>query len=129
SRAYSGIDPKLSFQVLEPGINQINELLPAAALLNGFEVRLFKDGELPIQGGAQLSSVIAHYSQELAVLATIDFEGAQTTADKFQRPESRIVARLAVVRGVLVGPEAANNSGRGGQGRGNGPGRPPGGTE
>ena len=111
--------------MLEPGINQINELLPAAALLNGFEVRLFKDGELPIQGGAQLSSVIAHYSQELSMLAPIDFEGAQTAADKFQRPEARIVARLAVVRGVLVGPDSANNNS--GRGRGNGPGR--GGTE
>jgi len=127
ARAYSSIDPKLSFQVLEPGINQINELLPAAALLNGFEVRLFKDGELPIQGGAQLSSVIARYSQELAVLSRLDFEGAQTTADKFQRAESRIVARLAVVRGVLVGPDNPNNNagqGRGfGQGRANGPGQ------
>jgi hypothetical protein len=131
SRAYSLIDPKLSFQVLEPGINQINELLPAAALLNGFEVRLFKDGELPILGGGQLSSVIARYSQELAMLSRIDFEGARATADKFQQAESRIVARLAVVRGVLAGPETTNNNSGagGGQGRGNGPARPPGGIE
>jgi hypothetical protein len=126
ARAYAGIDPKLGFEVLEPGISLINELLPAAMLLNGFEVRLFKDGELPIQGGAQLSSVIARYSQELATLARIDFEGAQVVADKFQRAEPRIMARLAIVRGVLIGPENPNNAGPGrgfGPGRANGPGR------
>jgi hypothetical protein len=45
-------DPKRSFDVLEPGISQLNELLAAAQVLNGFEVEVYRDGELPLQGGS-----------------------------------------------------------------------------
>jgi hypothetical protein len=38
--------------VLEPGITQLNELLAAAQVLNGFEVEVYRDGELPLQGGS-----------------------------------------------------------------------------
>jgi hypothetical protein len=110
-RAYAGIDPARGFELLESGIDQLNELLPAAAALSGFEVRIFKDGEFPLQGGSQLSNMITRYGQELTRLARSDFERAQTVADKFQRAEPRIQARLSIVRGVLGGqaqPEADN---------------------
>jgi hypothetical protein len=47
ARGYAGVDPARGLALLEPGINQINEMLSAATLLNGFEVRVFKDGERP----------------------------------------------------------------------------------
>lgn len=103
AHAYAAVEPARSFELLEPGIGQINELLNAAALLNGFEGNFFKDGELPLRGNTSLSSIIAEYAQELATLARVDFAGAQLTADKFQRLEPRIVAKLAIARGVLGG--------------------------
>ena len=36
--AFSAVDSKRSFEVLEPGIAQLNELLAAAQVLNGFEI-------------------------------------------------------------------------------------------
>ena len=53
-RMFAPLDPKRSFEVLEPGIPHLNELLAAAQVLNGFEVQVFRDGELPIQGGSEL---------------------------------------------------------------------------
>ena len=51
AHAFAAIDPARSFEVLDPGIGQLNELISAAALLNGFEVNIFRDGELPLESG------------------------------------------------------------------------------
>src|SRR6266404_3533231 len=116
AHAFASLDPAKSFETMEPGINQMNELLSAAALLSGFELNIFKDGELPLQGGGSLAGMVARYGAELAVLAKIDFEKAQLMTDRFVLAEPRILAKLTVVRGVLgVAPiEPANNGGRGG---------------
>jgi len=99
--AYAPVDPKRSFDVLEPGIAQLNELLSAAQVLNGFEVEVFRDGELPIQGGSELGGMIARYGQQLASLAKLDFDHARMTADKFLLPEPRLLTKLSIVQGVF----------------------------
>ena len=108
--AFKEIESERSFEILEPGIMQLNELLSAAAVLSGFEVNVFREGEMPLQGGNGLSTMVARYGQRLGGLATKDFERAQTLANRFQMAEARIVARLAIVRGLL-GLEPAVNEG------------------
>lgn len=98
---FATLDPKRSFEVLEPGIAQLNELLAAAQILNGFEVEVFRDGELPIQGGSQLGRVVARFGYQLASLAKVDFERAQATADRFQFSEPRLMAKLSIVQGAF----------------------------
>jgi hypothetical protein len=98
---FAAIDPKRSFEVLEPGIAQLNELLAAAQVLSGFDVEVFHDGELPLQGGSQLANMVSRYGRELATLAKLDFEHAQITAEKFQLPESRLMAKLAIIQGAF----------------------------
>ena len=114
AHAYAAFEPARSFETLEPGINQINELLSAAALLNGFEVNMFRDGELPLQGGGSMNAIVMRYGAELASLAKIDFERAQQTTERFQLSEPRVMARLAMVRGVLgLNPVESQNRGFG----------------
>lgn len=98
---FAAIDPKRSFEVLEPGIAQLNELLAAAQVLSGFEVEVFRDGELPLQGGSELGRMLARYGQQLASLAKSDFEMAQITADKFQFAEPRLLAKLTIVQSAF----------------------------
>lgn len=98
---FASIDPKRSFDVLEPGISQLNELLAAAQVLNGFEVEVYRDGELPLQGGSELGSMISRYGQQLASLSKLDFERAQMTAERFQFAEPRLMAKLAIVQGAF----------------------------
>ena len=118
--ALAALEPARSFEVLDPGIAQLNELLSAAALLSGFEVNIFKDGELPLEGGSGLSHMVARYGQELATLAKIDFARAESSANKFQLPEPRLFSQLAIVRNVFGVPRVAPiNYGFGG-GRGSG---------
>lgn len=101
ARAFAGIDPARSFEVLDPSISQLNELLAAAAVLNGFEMNVFRDGEMTMQGGSGLTSMVQRIGQELAVLAHRDFERAETLAGRFQLTEPRIITKLAIVQGLL----------------------------
>ena len=101
AHAFAGIEPARSFEVLDPGISQLNELLSAAALLSGFEVNIFRDGELPLMGGSGLKGMVTEYGQELASLAKIDFERSETLAGRFQLTEARILARLTIIQKVL----------------------------
>ena len=113
--AFEALEPARSFEVLDPGIAQLNELLSAAALLSGFEVNIFKDGELPLEGGSGLGDMVARYGQELATLAKIDFARAESSANKFQLAEPRLLSQLAIVRNVLGVPQVAPiNNGFGG---------------
>ena len=108
--AYSALDAKKSFEVLEPGIAHLNELLSAAEVLNGFEVEVFKDGELSLRGDSDLVGMIARYGQELAALAKVDFDHARMTADRFLLPEPRLNAKLSIVQSALGSPPLVNNN-------------------
>jgi hypothetical protein len=111
SRAFASVDAGKSFEILEPGIMQLNELLSAASVLSGFEVNIFRDGEMSManQGGSGLNSTINRYGQELAGLAKIDFGRSEALAGRFQFTEPRIMARLSIIQGALgVAPSQPN---------------------
>ena len=101
AHAFATVDPARSFEILDPGIGQLNELLSAAAVLSGFEINIFRDGEMTLQHGSGLAGIINRYGQELAVLARSDFDRAETLSGRFQFPESRIMTRLQIVQGLL----------------------------
>jgi hypothetical protein len=113
--AYGSLDSKRSFELLEMGIGQLNELLSAASVLNGFEVDMYKDGELSLRGDNDLVAMVARYGQELATLAKLDFEHARTTADRFQLIEPRLNAKLSIVQNILGVQPLANYNNRRGQ--------------
>lgn len=101
AHAFATIDPARSFDVLDPAISQINELLSAAIVLNGFEVNMFRDGEMALQGPGGLSGMLNRFGEELGFLAYQDLERAETLAGRFQLAEPRIMARLAIVQGLV----------------------------
>jgi hypothetical protein len=105
AEALAAFDLKRSFELLESGIAQLNEILAAAAVVNGFEAEVFREGELPLQGGSELGNMVARYGWELGSLARLDFDHAKMTADKFQLPESRLLANLLIAQRVLGGEQ------------------------
>ena len=101
-------------------MDQLNRLLEAAAVLDGFEFwRQFKDGEL-VSGGQVFSDgplapgLLANLVQQCAAgigaLAPADFNRAKAAADRFLRPEVRTMAHLALAQQALSkqadGPQA-----------------------
>jgi hypothetical protein len=105
AEALAVFDLKQSFGLLELGIAQLNELLAASAVVNGFEAEVFREGELPLQGGSELGKMVARYGWELGSLARVDFDLARMAADKFQLPESRLLAKLLIAQRVLGGEQ------------------------
>jgi hypothetical protein len=108
AHAYATVDPKRSFEMMDASIGQLNELLAAATILNGFEVDIFKEGEMNSRSDSDLVGMVARYSLELGALSKVDFEGARSSADKFQLPEARMTARLAIVQNILA-PQSLGN--------------------
>jgi hypothetical protein len=112
AQAFAGLDATRSFELIEPGIQQLNELFPAAQVLSGFDVEIFKDGEMLVtQGNNRLSMMVNQYGEQIGGLAQKDFDRALATAEKFQLPEARLFVRLAIAR-ALLGRRSGNRSGR-----------------
>jgi hypothetical protein len=110
--AYATLDAKKSFEIMDAGIAQLNELLSAATILNGFEVDIFKEGELSLKANDDLVGMVARYGAQLSALAKVDFDGARSSAEKFQMPEPRMNARLMIVQSVLGTQPVANQNNR-----------------
>lgn len=103
--AYTFVEPTRSFEIIEPLIDQANELIRAAALLDKFGnsgQRFFRNGELMLSmsGGASFA-IRSRYGRALSLLANADFDRARTAADRFQQPELRVMARLLIAQGAL----------------------------
>jgi len=101
--AFASLDLKRSFALIEIGIAQLNDILAAAAVVNGFEAEVFREDELPIQGGSELGNMVRRFGWELGSLAKRDFESARTAAEKFQLPESRLLVKLLIAQRLLRG--------------------------
>jgi hypothetical protein len=104
ARGYALVEPGRTFEMLDPLIDQANEMLAAAALLEKFGAGrgLFRKGEmLLLPGFANLGGVYAHFIKALTELARLNFDRTRATADKFGRDEVRLMARLIVSQSVL----------------------------
>jgi hypothetical protein len=112
ARAYALVDPDRSLTMLEPIVDQLNELLAAATVLGGFFVEeLVRDDELMLEPLVMFSSqFMSHYLNDLKHLALADFERTKALADRFQRDEARIMARLLVVQSIIGPPQTAKPS-------------------
>src|SRR2546423_6710168 len=108
AQAYVPLAPTRAFEIVEARIDQLNELIAAAAALDGFGQEQFEQDELRLQDGSQLGSLIQQCSVTLAALARTDFARARAGADRFQHLEARLQARLSVAYTILSEKETAN---------------------
>jgi hypothetical protein len=103
-RVYALVEPAKAFEMIESLVDQANELLAAASVLNGFLLPsgTFRKGELVLTSGySQVSAQFRQFGKELGALAALNFERIKAAANKFQRNETRIMAHLFIVQGVL----------------------------
>jgi hypothetical protein len=114
ARAYAKVDSTQSFAILEPTIDQLNELIAAGILLGEFfgEEEVVRDDELVIQPMLQIVEGFQHqFGRDLNALARSNFTRTRDAAERFQRYEVRLIARLLVAQSVLAqNPEANKDS-------------------
>lgn len=110
-QAYIRVEPERSLAMLEPIVDQLNELLAAAATLGGFilDEEIMRDDEVRLEVVTSLlSGFSGQFAPDLQLLASFDFDRTRALVDRFQRDEVRMMARLLVVQSVLTeqGPPA-----------------------
>ena len=104
ARIYALVEPARAFEMIDSLIGQANDLLSAASVLSGFFLPsgVFKKGEMVLPPGYSNASMrFRQFGKELGALALLNFERTKAAADKFQRNEARIMARLFIAQGVL----------------------------
>jgi hypothetical protein len=100
-RAFSRYDSKRAFEVVEPLLDQFNEMSTAALALNGFGQQYYQDGELMMQNGNGLANTATALMAALGTLGMANFDRAKAAADRLERPEVRIGAYLAIARQAI----------------------------
>jgi hypothetical protein len=104
ARGYAAVEPAKTFELLDPLIDQANDMLAAAALLEKFGSGqgAFRKGEMLLFVGlSNAGGMYAHYVRALSQLARVDFERTGAAADRFRREEARLLARLIIAQSVL----------------------------
>ena len=102
ARAFSRYDSKRAFEIVEPLLDQFNDMSAAAMVLDGFGQQYYQDGELQLLENSGLGTVGNQLVDVLGSLARANFERAKAGADRIERPEVRIVAYLAIAQEVLA---------------------------
>ncbi len=111
ARAYAPLDASRSLAILEPIVDQLNELLAAAVVLGGFITEEFvRDDEITMEPLTMISNGFAgNYANDVKALALADFERTKALADRFLRDEIRIIARLLLAQSILSPQQGPQN--------------------
>jgi hypothetical protein len=114
ARAYASLDAARSLAILEPVVDQLNELLAAAVVLGGFITEdIVRDDEIMME---PLTMIVGEfsgsYSSDLKELARADFDRTKALADRFLRDEIRVIARLLIAQSILSPQMAPQNGPR-----------------
>ncbi|HTD87649.1 MAG TPA: hypothetical protein VK850_13815 [Candidatus Binatia bacterium] len=97
------VDPPKAFAMIEPAVDHTNEQISKLALVDKVvKTGGFKDGEIILnQPQMSLDFAITKYSAGLVALGKADFDRTKALADRFQRNELRVAARLLMAQALL----------------------------
>jgi hypothetical protein len=101
ARAYARPDATRGFQMVEPLIDQYNEICAAAVTMNGFGGEYYVEGEMTTARDNTLTDFGNEISRTLATLAMADFDRAKRDANGITRYDARVRALLAIAAQVL----------------------------
>ncbi|HEV7743548.1 MAG TPA: hypothetical protein VGO56_01010 [Pyrinomonadaceae bacterium] len=102
--AYALVEPARAFGIIERTVDRANEDMAKLLLLDKI-VRsgLVKKGEIKMQNSIMMPIDFAlfKYGKSVAALANADFDRTKAAADRFERQELRLMARLLLAEALL----------------------------
>ncbi|HKR21679.1 MAG TPA: hypothetical protein VJS17_03750, partial [Pyrinomonadaceae bacterium] len=101
ARAFSRYDTKRAFEIVDPLVDQFNEMTIAARTLEGFGYQYYEQDELNLNNGNAVGGTATQLTTTLGSLAQTNFERAKTTADRLRLPEVRLRAYLDIAQQFL----------------------------
>jgi hypothetical protein len=107
---YAQVEPTKAFGLVEGVIDRANGDVAKAVFLDKIvKSGVVKSGEIRLQnsGVIPIDFAVFKFGQGITALANADFERTKAAADRFERPELRLMARLMLAQALLRGnPEA-----------------------
>ncbi len=99
---YCSLKDDRGFAIMESLMPKLNELVAAAAALDGFENNYLRDGEWTMTSAGGIGMLLTGLAQSAGYFARLDFDRSVTLANQFARPELRLMAELRIAQGVLA---------------------------
>jgi hypothetical protein len=106
AQAYAALDPEQTFAIVQPLIIRLNELLAAAAVLDGIDFLYLTEGEWEMPGANNLGLIVNRLNQLLVTLGRTDFDRALSLVEQIDRPEIRTMIQIDIAQVILVGRSA-----------------------
>ena len=100
--AFSRYDSKRGFEIIDPLVEQFNDLSEAARTMNGFGPQYFVNGELSLQNGNSLANIATPLASTLGTLSLTDFDRAKSTSDRLHLPEIRLTVYLGIAQQAIL---------------------------
>lgn len=101
ARAFGKYDVKRSFEILDPLIDQVNDLCSAARTLEGFGQESYEDEELNLQNGNSVSQAAMRIANVMGTLALVNFDRARAASDRLRLPEVRLRAYMEIAQQTI----------------------------
>lgn len=101
ARAFARYDSKRAFEIVDPLVDQFNELTVAAKVMEGFGAEYYEQDELNMHNGNAVATFATQVTATLATLGLHNFERAKSTADRLRLPEVRLRAYLDLAARAL----------------------------
>lgn len=102
--AYALVEPARAFGIIERTIDRANDEMAKLLLLDKFiSTGIIKKGELSMQHSTMIpiDFAVFKYGKSVAALANADFDRTRAAADRFERNELRLMARLLLAQALL----------------------------
>ena len=90
--------------IMESLMPKLNDLVAAAAKLDGYENHYLRDGEWNMGNEGTLGQLLTSLSQNAAYFSWCDLDRALGVVAQFERPELRLMARMKLAQSILAGP-------------------------
>ena len=102
AKAYSRYDAKRAFEIIDPLVDQFNDISAAARTLEGFGGEYFEEDELILQNGNVVGNIATQLSGTLGMLALTNFDRSKATAERLNLPEVRLRVYLEIASQAIM---------------------------
>jgi len=106
---YCSLQSDRGFAIVESMIPRLNQLVSAAAALDGVENNYLRDEEWNMTGEGELGRLLTALAQNAGLFGKIDFDRSVNLAQQMERPELRLMAELKNSAGGVVGPAESDD--------------------
>lgn len=100
---YAAIEPDRAFPLLNPLIEQANDVINATAILAKYNKReqAFRQGEMLMFSSGFGSTSFARYGRELKMLAGVDYGRTKGLVEQFRRDDVRVLLKMLLAQSIL----------------------------